>query len=284
MKTEKLRLAEVRGLADKIIQVGDIVFDVAEKVPGIDWAAKLGRMSLSDNKHIRALQIVGAAVGLTWGPLAIYNLLKNVFGGGKESDNAKVMIEKQLMGALKKAQEAKTTQMQTPKPQQPQLPPTATPSAQMPGQAPSQTPQPAARAASFPVVKSPKLRARLIRVALSVQILEAVGGSGILEDVGKMVAPRTTENIKEMVAEDESEDEDEDEEASDMLVKEMVADSEDVVGPREDDESYPAGPRNDAKNTRYHVEPAHGQGTVDLLRFTANIDSLVGRIEMVANG
>jgi len=91
---------------------------------------------------------------------------------------------------------------------------------------------------------------------------------GIPEMIGKSVGKSILNSVGmgDSVAESE-EDDDEDEESCGM-----------------DDGSYPAGPRNDANKSRYHVQPSHGQGTVDLLRFTANLNSLIDRIETVANG
>jgi len=108
-----------------------------------------------------------------------------------------------------------------------------------------------------------------------------------LEFAGDQIAPRTTKNVKEMVAkldmglsldtdfkfsDDDDDDAENDEEA-------VGRDDEGM-----DDGSYPAGPRTESSKSRYHVEPAHGQSLVDVLQTTANLDSLLTRIDAVANG
>jgi hypothetical protein len=380
----------ISALADKIVSLGDRLYAFAKMYPGVSWVAKLGEMSLSKNKYVRSLQLIGQATGLVIAPVNLFFLVKNLLSGSEEAAKTIEQLIQKGTQAL-----AETEQQ---------------------GAAPAGAPAaaPAGVAAS---VKNPKLRARLIRVALSVQALEearriakqelpqkrlpqllpgdviqwksglmkilridgpnayvelkgkrfhatlppdrfftmapesaqapkarhkkplfrwprmtaaeariagddlelvgdpeeeteeetedvvpallgmgaralapaalsglmggrggASGGggagggptdiqaSGILEDVGEMVAPRTTQNVSDMLGCGEDPEEEEEEEYS------------------MDDGSSPAGPRNEDKNTRYHVEPAHGQGTVDLLRFTANLDSLVGRIQTAANG
>lgn len=391
----------VEDLVDKINAFGDKVYDVAEKVPGIDWAAELGRMTLSDNKWIRAVQILGAATGGWTAPIGIVVLIKKALGDGPEAEKAQRKIQTMVEFAHKRLEEDKARALAAQKAQ-----------GQTPPAPQAAQPQLQPRAASFPVVKNTRLRARLIRVALNIKLMRAAeriargqmkgpkqlqagdviewrgkpmkilrtrgGGEASVEFQGKrmeMLLPnrlytvlqsapqkknwfqlaaesRIAGDDLELIPLDEDEDEeaqgsefekgveqgagaavggglmsglmeglgdmvgegdDEDLEASSLRVyslsdywreaglledigskiaprttqniKEMVACEPD--GDQEgcgDDGSYPAGPRSEAKKTRYHVEPAHGQSTVDLLRFTASMDDLSGRLFAVAEG
>lgn len=349
----KKQAGPIDAVVDKINSLGQQAHNLAKKVPGLDWAAELGEMSLSDNKYLRAAQIIGTVTGGATAPIGVMILLKKILAGGPSGEEALAKVMDLTRGMERKIQQA------------------------------NQIGQRVERhmAASFPAVKNPVLRARLIRVAMSVQLLEAArkiagddlaliapdepeededsdivapdspeedtaedeeaiaplaglalrtlapaalsglmnsgggdggGGAGgeptdmqasitpplvmvdpeeeamldddeedqeatvlkhgtnVLEDVGNMVAPRTTENISDMLGSGSSWDEDEDED-------------EEACGDM-DDGSYPAGPRNDANNSRYKVKPSHDQSTVDLLRFTAGVDSIISRLEKAANG
>jgi len=261
----------IDAVVDKINEIGATVHGIAKKVPGLDWAAELGEMSLSDNKYLRAIQILTSAIGLPIAPLAIYSLMKKVMAGGPEGEK----IGNQVVSFMEKNQDKLVAQAKQHLQQRPQ-----------------QRTQPVA--ASFPSVKNPRLRARLIRCAASIKMLEEIQKmagddlmllpaegeddeegddfeAGIVEDIGNVVAPRTTQNVKDILSETEDDD-----------VDATCGDDHEACGM--DDGSYPAGPRNDPNQSRYRVEPGHGQSSVDLLRFTASLDNLIGRIEKAANG
>lgn len=92
---------------------------------------------------------------------------------------------------------------------------------------------------------NPRIYARLLRVA---RILDRAKRWEKLSFMDDQEADRF---LLEYELRNPDEDEDEDEEAS------------------MDDGSYPAGPRAEPNNSRYKVEPGHGQDLSSLLRSTA---------------
>lgn len=264
----KKQAGPIDAIVDKINDLGQQVHNLGKKVPGLDWAAKLGEMSLSSNKYLRAAQIIGTALGGIAAPVGVLVLIKKVLSGGDSGEEALGKLMNLTAGLEKKIQLA--------------------------NQMGATVQQHMQTAASFPEVKNPILRARLLRCAARIQMLEEyrkLAGDDLMliplsgeedeedededveggmlgdlgEAIGNQIAPRTTQNIKDMAA--SSDCEGEDTEACGM-----------------DDGSYPAGPRNEPNQSRYKVEPGHGQSSVDLLRFTAAIDRAIVRLEKAANG
>lgn len=146
MKIVEARIPILTSLVEKINEMGQQVHDLAKKAPGISWAAELGELALSDNKYIRAAQILGTVMGGVSAPISVMVLFKRILSGGEKSERALELLQDHVGDLSSKIMEA-TAQVNQ---------------------------MSAGRAASFPRIKNPELQARLIRVSQSIRLLDSM--------------------------------------------------------------------------------------------------------------
>lgn len=309
----------LESIVDRINALGAKVTALGKAIPGVGWAAELGEISLSNNKYVRAAQILATIVtlpigGVGGGVIGIFVLIKKALSGDDDAlrmlDTHADTMQAQVESALSK-QQAQPVSASVKNPilrarlimvsQSIRLLDEAKKVAKGNGKLTSQlakgdviewkgAPMEILKAFEgdllvkykgrslnltlphqfVPVLKSAPSKKNWFSRAADTEALTIMSGN-ILTDIGNSVAPRTTKNVTDMTASDEDEDEE-------------ACGGPDMDACGMDDGSYPAGPRNDANKSRYHVQPSHGQSTVDLLRFTASLDSMVSRLSLVANG
>ena len=89
-------------LVDNVVELGDTVFASVENVPGISGASRVGKASLSDDKYMRAAQILATSVGVSLPAIGIYNLMKKARRDPKAMVELQQIVEKAAAPQLKK--------------------------------------------------------------------------------------------------------------------------------------------------------------------------------------
>ena len=88
-------------LVDNVVELGDTVFASVENVPGISGASRVGKASLSDDKYMRAAQILATSVGVGLPAIGIYNLMKKAKRDPKAMVELQQIVEKAATPQLK---------------------------------------------------------------------------------------------------------------------------------------------------------------------------------------
>ena len=93
-------------LVDNVVELGDTVFASVENVPGISGASRVGKASLSDDKYMRAAQILATSVGVGLPAIGIYNLMKKAKRDPKAMADLQQIVELPLRSSSRTARPA----------------------------------------------------------------------------------------------------------------------------------------------------------------------------------